>query len=91
MDALDVDRVLGCGENLQTLSSAKSEIKSLTSIDKSDVSLQMYKHEIEKIRPPFPVTLIRGDCSTMPIFRPNTFDTVISSFTLCSVEDVRQL
>jgi len=44
------------------------------------------RHTIEQMQPQFPVTVIKADCTNLP-FANECFDTVISSFSLCSLEN----
>eukprot|EP00375_Theileria_parva_P000763 XP_763433.1 hypothetical protein [Theileria parva strain Muguga] len=61
-------------------------IDSLTCIDKSpNMCLEMVK-KIEKERPEFPVVILCDDVKSIP-FEDCSFNTVVSTHSLCSVED----
>ncbi|EKX72829.1 methyltransferase domain containing protein [Theileria equi strain WA] len=62
------------------------DIDSLTAIDKSVRMCVEMKKKVEKEKPKFPVTIICGDASKVP-FNDSGFNTIVSTYALCSVED----
>lgn len=75
---------LGSGTGLNL--NCYKNIHSLTCVDKS---LQMCKEltkNVQKLKPDFPVIIIHGDASKLP-FDNCSFDTIVTTHTLCSVEN----
>ncbi|GIX65064.1 methyltransferase, putative [Babesia caballi] len=70
-----------------TLESYKlyGSISSLTAVDKSVVMCLEMKRKIEAAKPDFPVTIVCADACDLP-FDNESFNTVVTSHALCSVE-----
>lgn len=62
------------------------DIDSLTAVDSSLPMCLEMKRKIEAAKPDFPVTIIYGDACNLP-FGDESFGTVVSTHTLCSVEN----
>ncbi|VTZ66392.1 methyltransferase, putative [Plasmodium chabaudi chabaudi] len=62
-------------------------IDALVCVEKSEKMCEQLKKKIEKINPPYPVYVINNDIKNS-YFKPDTFDSVVSSFSLCSLEHV---
>lgn len=78
----------GTGEKtLPTLERA-SAVKSVTGLDNHRLSLEVCKERMENGQPKFskPLTLVNARAESLP-FPDNSFDTVLSQFSLCSIED----
>lgn len=61
------------------------DIDSLTAVDRSlGMCLEM-KRKVDSVKPKFPVTIICGDASALP-FEDESFNTVVSTHGMCSVE-----
>ncbi|VWU49075.1 methyltransferase, putative [Hepatocystis sp. ex Piliocolobus tephrosceles] len=73
----------GTGRNFPYL----KNIEALVCIEKSENMCKQLKKKIEQTNPPYPVYVINNDIKNC-FFKPNVFDSVISSFTLCSLEYV---
>eukprot|EP00922_Rhytidocystis_sp_ex-Travisia-forbesii_P048621 GHVS01072398.1.p1 GENE.GHVS01072398.1~~GHVS01072398.1.p1 ORF type:complete len:280 (-),score=24.25 GHVS01072398.1:486-1325(-) len=73
----------GAGRNLEILQS-NGHIKSVVCVEQSERLCSVLKDKLDKLCPPFPVVVLCGDICQLP-FGDETFDSVISSFTLCSV------
>ncbi|CRG98142.1 methyltransferase, putative [Plasmodium gallinaceum] len=71
----------GSGRNFAYL----NKIDILICVEKSENMCKELKKKVEKIKPPYPVYIINNDIKNN-IFKPEVFDSVISSFTLCSLE-----
>ncbi|KAK1936517.1 hypothetical protein X943_003977 [Babesia divergens] len=61
-------------------------ISSLTAVDRSLAMCLEMRRKIERDMPPFPVTIICGDAASLP-FEDESFNTVVSTHALCSVEN----
>lgn len=72
---------MGSGLNLPFYGSA---VRSVDGIDLSPPLLAMAAKSVAGVR--FPVTLHAGSVEVLP-FDANAFDTVVSTWTLCSIED----
>ncbi|EUD65024.1 hypothetical protein C922_04535 [Plasmodium inui San Antonio 1] len=73
----------GSGRNFAFL----KKVDALVCVEKSEKMCEEMKKKLEKIKPSYPVYIINDDIKNS-LFRPNVFDSVISSFTLCSLEHV---
>ncbi|GAB64735.1 methyltransferase [Plasmodium cynomolgi strain B] len=73
----------GSGRNFSFL----KKVDALVCVEKSEKMCEEMKKKLEKIKPSYPVYIINDDIKN-DLFRPNVFDSVISSFTLCSLEHV---
>ncbi|CAA9986479.1 methyltransferase, putative [Plasmodium knowlesi strain H] len=73
----------GSGRNFSFL----KKVDTLVCVEKSEKMCEEMKKKLEKVKPSYPVYIINDDIKNN-LFRPNVFDSVISSFTLCSLEDV---
>ncbi|CRG98558.1 methyltransferase, putative [Plasmodium relictum] len=71
----------GSGRNFSFL----NKIDALVCVEKSENMCEELKKKVEKIKPPYPVYIINNDIKNN-IFNPEVFDSIISSFTLCSLE-----
>ncbi|KJP88355.1 hypothetical protein AK88_01971 [Plasmodium fragile] len=75
----------GSGRNFSFL----KKVDTLVCVEKSEKMCEEMKKKLEKIKPSYPVYIINDDIKNC-LFQPNVFDSVISSFTLCSLEHVDQ-
>ncbi|KOB59011.1 hypothetical protein PFHG_00763 [Plasmodium falciparum HB3] len=75
----------GSGRNISYL----KNVDVLVCVEKSEEMCKVLKNKVDKIKPPFSVYIIKDDIKNK-IFKPNIFDNVISSFTLCSLEYVNE-
>ncbi|SOV11201.1 methyltransferase, putative [Plasmodium gaboni] len=75
----------GSGRNISYL----KNVDVLVCVEKSEEMCKVLKNKVDKIKPPFSVYIINDDIKNK-IFKPNVFDNVISSFTLCSLEYVNE-
>eukprot|EP00922_Rhytidocystis_sp_ex-Travisia-forbesii_P048607 GHVS01072381.1.p1 GENE.GHVS01072381.1~~GHVS01072381.1.p1 ORF type:complete len:284 (-),score=20.83 GHVS01072381.1:464-1315(-) len=79
----------GTGRNLEILQSNR-QIESVVCMEQSERLCGVMKDKLDKMCPPFPVVVLCGDICDLP-FEDEAFDSVMSSFTLCSVGgDVQQ-
>ncbi|ORM41324.1 Ubiquinone/menaquinone biosynthesis C-methyltransferase UbiE [Babesia sp. Xinjiang] len=61
-------------------------ISSLTAVDKSVMMCLEMKRKIEAAKPDYPVTIVCADASNLP-FNDESFNTVVTTHGLCSVEN----
>jgi SAM-dependent methyltransferase len=73
---------IGSGNNLPFYDGSK--VTHLTAIDPLEVLWKKTRVELSELE--FEVTFIKGSADQIPA-KESTFDTVVSTFTLCSVED----
>eukprot|EP00922_Rhytidocystis_sp_ex-Travisia-forbesii_P019883 GHVS01029356.1.p1 GENE.GHVS01029356.1~~GHVS01029356.1.p1 ORF type:complete len:310 (-),score=21.43 GHVS01029356.1:793-1599(-) len=79
----------GSGRNFDILRSNR-QIKSLVCVEQSENLCSIMRDKLDKLSPPFPVVVLCADVCQLP-FEDDSFDSVISSFTLCSIGgDVQQ-
>jgi methyltransferase OMS1 len=84
-DVLEVG--IGTGEKTLELYERNKNVKKLTGIDDHDLSLEVCATEVTKRKNrTVPVTLVNGRAESLP-FEDKSFDTVVSQFSLCSIED----
>lgn len=80
-DVLEVG--VGTGQLFEPLQEGK--VKSFVGIDAVEAMLEQARAKVEALSLPFSTQLLRADAHKMP-FPDNTFDTVVGSLCLCSME-----
>lgn len=75
----------GSGRNFSYL----TNVDALICVEKSKNMCKELKKKIENKKPTYSVYIINSDI-TNQLFKPKVFDSVISSFTLCSLENVNE-
>ena len=85
-DVLEVG--IGTGEKTLPIYERNPGVKSITGLDNHGLSLEICKNKIVsgEAKISKPITLIKGRAESLP-FPNKSFDTVISEFTLCAIED----
>lgn len=85
-DVLEIG--FGTGEKTLPTFERTSAVKSVTGLDNHRLSLEVCKERMENGQLKFskPLTLVDARAESLP-FRDNSFDTVLSEFSLCSIED----
>ncbi|SBS80207.1 methyltransferase, putative [Plasmodium ovale] len=73
----------GTGRNFSFL----KNIDALVCVEKSEKMCEQLKKKLETLKLSYPVYIINSDIKNSH-FKPNIFDSVLSSFTLCSLECV---
>lgn len=79
---------IGTGEKTIPIYERNRAVKSVTGLDNHGLSLKVcgIKMSSGEIKTSKPVTLVEGIAESLP-FPDKSFDTVISEFSLCAVED----
>ncbi len=83
-DVLEVG--IGTGEKVIPAYMRNTLVKSLTGIDAHALALEVCAKNMEERKFNRPVTLVLGRAEELP-FPDNAFDTVISEFSLCAIEN----
>ena len=84
-DVLEVG--IGSGEKTLGLYERNKNVRRLTGLDNHGLSLEVCADEIRKRKDMMiPVTLVNGRAEALP-FEDSSFDTVVSQFSLCAIED----
>jgi SAM-dependent methyltransferase len=77
---------IGSGQKTLPLYERNNAVKSVTGIDNHPLSLEVCKNNIQQGKFSKPITLVNSRAENLP-FPDKYFDTVISEFSLCAVED----
>ena len=77
---------IGTGEKTLDLYERNKNVKKIFGIDNHRLSLQVCADNVREKENMAPVVLVDGRAEALP-FENKSFDTVISQFSLCSVED----
>ena len=84
-DVLEVG--IGNGDKTLDLYERNKNVRRLMGIDNHGLSLEVCADEVAKRKDMrVPVTLVNGRAESLP-FEDNSFDTVVSQFTLCAIDD----
>lgn len=77
---------IGTGEKTLPIFERNHAVKSITGIDNHSLSLKVCGMRVSELGISKPVTLVEARAESLP-FPDKSFDTVISEFSLCAIED----
>ena len=85
-DVLEIG--IGTGEKTIPTHERNSAVRSVTGVDNHSLSLEVCRHKLEtgEVKLSKPIKLIHANAEALP-FPDKSFDTVLSEFTLCAMED----
>ncbi|TVR02509.1 MAG: class I SAM-dependent methyltransferase [Deltaproteobacteria bacterium] len=76
---------IGTAANLRLLPE-DAPISELVGIEPDPHMRRRAQNRIDRLRPPFPVTLLDADAAALP-FEDGSFDTILATFVLCTIPD----